>query len=64
MTHLVATSPDLITLTDLATGRYVMVNDAFVRVRGWTPRRGDRPAPRSNSASGPTPRRGRASFAT
>jgi PAS domain S-box-containing protein len=35
MTHLVATSPDLITLTDLATGRYVMVNDAFVRVSGW-----------------------------
>jgi PAS domain S-box-containing protein len=35
MTHLVATSPDLITLTDLATGRYVMVNDAFMRVTGW-----------------------------
>jgi len=35
MTHLVATSPDLITLTDLATGRYVMVNDAFARVTGW-----------------------------
>jgi PAS domain S-box-containing protein len=35
MTHLVATSPDRITLTDLATGRYVMVNDAFVRVSGW-----------------------------
>ncbi len=35
MTHLVATSPDLITLTDLATGRYVMVNEAFVRVSGW-----------------------------
>ena len=35
MTHLVATSPDLITLTDLLTGRYVMVNDAFVRVSGW-----------------------------
>ena len=35
MTHLVATSPDLITLTDLETGRYVMVNDAFVRVSGW-----------------------------
>jgi len=36
MTHLVATSPDSITLTDLTTGRYVMVNDAFVRVCGWT----------------------------
>ena len=35
MTHLVATSPDLITLTDLPTGRYVMVNDAFVRATGW-----------------------------
>ena len=35
MTHLVATSPDSITLTDLATGRYVMVNDAFARVSGW-----------------------------
>ena len=35
MTHLVATSPDSITLTDLATGRYVMVNDAFLRVSGW-----------------------------
>jgi len=36
MTHLVATSPDLITLTDLATGRYVMVNEAFMRVSGWS----------------------------
>ena len=35
MTHLVATSPDSITLTDLATSRYVMVNDAFVKVSGW-----------------------------
>ena len=35
MTHLVATSPDSITLTDLATGRYVMVNDAFARLSGW-----------------------------
>ena len=35
MTHLVATSPDLITLTDMATGRYMMVNDAFVRATGW-----------------------------
>ena len=35
MTHLVASSPDLIALTDLATGRYVMVNDAFVRATGW-----------------------------
>jgi PAS domain S-box-containing protein len=34
LSHLVATSPDLITLTDLATGRYVMVNHAFERVLG------------------------------
>ncbi len=32
---LVATSPDMITLTDMATGRYVMVNDAFTRVTGY-----------------------------
>ncbi len=36
MTHLVATSPDMITLNDMATGRYVMVNDAFLRLGGWT----------------------------
>ena len=35
MTHLVASSPNLITLTDMATGRYMMVNDAFVRATGW-----------------------------
>jgi PAS domain S-box-containing protein len=35
LSHLVATSPDLITLTDLATGRYVMVNQAFERVTGY-----------------------------
>ena len=34
LSHLVATSPDLITLTDMATGRYVMVNHAFERVLG------------------------------
>lgn len=36
LSHVVATSPDLITLTDIATGRYVMVNDAFVALSGWT----------------------------
>jgi PAS domain S-box-containing protein len=36
LTHVVATSPDLITLTDMATGRYVMVNDAFVRISGYS----------------------------
>ena len=35
MTHLVATSPDLITLTDMTTGRYVMVNDAFIKLTGY-----------------------------
>ena len=35
LAHLVATSPDLITLTDMNTGRYVMVNKAFERVSGW-----------------------------
>ena len=34
LSHLVATSPDLITLTDLGTGRYVMVNHAFEAVTG------------------------------
>jgi PAS domain S-box-containing protein len=28
-------SPDLITLTELHTGRYAMVNESFVRVTGW-----------------------------
>jgi PAS domain S-box-containing protein len=32
----VATSPNLITLTDLATERYVMVNDAFVVLSGYS----------------------------
>jgi PAS domain-containing protein len=31
LSHLVATSPDVITLTDLATGRYAMVNQTFER---------------------------------
>ncbi|MBQ0942933.1 PAS domain S-box protein [Ideonella sp. 4Y16] len=36
LSHLVANSPDLITLTELATGRYLMVNPSFTRVAGWT----------------------------
>ncbi|MDE2370101.1 MAG: PAS domain S-box protein [Burkholderiales bacterium] len=36
LSHLVATSPDLITLTELASGRYAMVNHAFEAVTGWT----------------------------
>ena len=36
LSHLVATSPDLITLTDLATGRYAMVNQTFERFTGYS----------------------------
>jgi PAS domain S-box-containing protein len=36
LSHLVATSPDLITLTDTTTGRYAMVNRSFERISGWT----------------------------
>lgn len=35
LSHLVASSPDLITLTDLETGRFTMVNQTFERVTGW-----------------------------
>jgi PAS domain S-box-containing protein len=35
LSHLVATSPDLITLTELDSGRYAMVNAAFERVTGY-----------------------------
>ena len=36
LSHLVATSPDLITLTELVSGRYVMVNQAFERTIGYS----------------------------
>jgi PAS domain S-box-containing protein len=36
LSHLVTTSPDLITLTDLESGQYVMVNDTFTRFTGYT----------------------------
>jgi PAS domain S-box-containing protein len=36
LSHLVATSPDLITLTDLETGQYAMVNDTFTRFTGYS----------------------------
>jgi PAS domain S-box-containing protein len=36
LSHLVATSPDVVTLTDLKTGRYVMVNESFEQVTGYT----------------------------
>jgi PAS domain S-box-containing protein len=35
LTHLIETSPDCITLTELATGRYELVNQAFERVTGY-----------------------------
>ena len=35
LSHLVSTSPDAITLTELATGRYAMVNPSFVRITGY-----------------------------
>jgi PAS domain S-box-containing protein len=35
LTHLVDTSPDLITLTEYKTGIYRMVNKSFERVMGW-----------------------------
>jgi PAS domain S-box-containing protein len=36
LSHLVATSPDVITLTDLQTGRYAMVNKTFERQTGYS----------------------------
>ena len=35
LSHLVATSPDLIMLTEAASGRFAMVNQAFERVTGY-----------------------------
>jgi PAS domain S-box-containing protein len=35
LSHLVSTSPDAITLTDLADGRYAMVNPSFERITGY-----------------------------
>ena len=36
LSHLVATSPDVITLTDLKTGRYAMVNKTFEHLTGYS----------------------------
>jgi PAS domain S-box-containing protein len=36
LSHLFATSPDCITLTEMSTGRYALVNESFVRVTGYT----------------------------
>jgi PAS domain S-box-containing protein len=35
LSHLVATSPDCITLSELKTGRHTMVNEAFTRLTGF-----------------------------
>ena len=35
LSHLVATSPDVITLTEMATGRYAMVNKTFEQLTGY-----------------------------
>ncbi|MFN0184991.1 MAG: ATP-binding protein [Aquabacterium sp.] len=37
LAQVVAVSPDVITLTDLATGRYEMVNQRFTEISGYTP---------------------------
>jgi len=36
LTHMFATSPDFITLNALDTGRYLMVNESFLRIFGYT----------------------------
>ncbi|HJV61995.1 MAG TPA: PAS domain S-box protein [Albitalea sp.] len=36
LSHLVSTSPDAITLTDMANGRYAMVNPSFERITGYS----------------------------
>jgi PAS domain S-box-containing protein len=36
LSHLFATSPDCITLTEMASGRYAMVNAAFTRLTGYS----------------------------
>lgn len=36
LSHLVATSPDVITLTEISSGRYAMVNKTFERLSGYS----------------------------
>jgi len=36
LSHLIATSPDCITLTDMASGRYLLVNDSFEHLTGFS----------------------------
>ena len=42
----------VMTLTDLETGRYALVNDCFLQVTGWRREEADRPHLHWNSASG------------
>ena len=39
LSHLFATSPDFITMSEMSTGRYVMVNKSFTRILATNPRR-------------------------
>ncbi|MBL8289864.1 MAG: PAS domain S-box protein [Rubrivivax sp.] len=36
LSHIVATTPDLVSVTEVASGRFVMVNPAFERDLGWS----------------------------
>lgn len=36
LSHVVATTPDIVTVTEAASGRFMMVNPAFERDLGWT----------------------------
>ncbi len=36
LSHLFSTSPDSITLTEMSSGRYTLVNDSFMRLTGYT----------------------------
>ena len=48
-------SPLRVSISTLAEGRFVEVNDTFLRDHGFTPRRGDRPHLARSSGSGPNP---------
>ena len=54
LSHLFATSPDCIALSELDSGRHAMVNAAFTRVTGYALERGRRPDRRPRSACGTT----------
>ena len=54
LSHLFATSPDCITLTEIASGRYAMVNAGLQRAHRLRRRRGRSAAPPPSSACGTT----------